>query len=495
MSLLMPSQRNVHSPVSNLDRDVFLSIINLNADLFSDPTPLGDTRRASQVCRDWRDMILDAPSLWGKLIDLDDLAHSTEDWRDTVLQRSGNASLWIKATDQIYHEETHVRQKIYGFLFSVLDKHWGRTEKLVVCVDIRDLDTKLWRSIYRPAPQLRVFDVDLYGTQNRASSTPSFNLLFANNAPLLHTLHVANIKFNPRAPWVTGIRLIHIGPPFTLLEMLSAFKMMPNLETIRIEQVQRPRPDKEEVDHRQCVNLPNLSQIQLYCDFKSTVTLLENITYARGCFLKLTSGNWKQGPFRPLSKFALDYFTARVPTSLSLSVSHYRFSFKDRTENRSPFESFSVSVWFDDLPLPTLATANIIAGFTFPAPVFHFVTQLYLTSLNCSPSEAVHLFFRSLPAVTTLITNEQVIGNFFGLQKGTPDILLPLIEVVKLDTLDFRATSGYLFQFLVARRESGHPILVLDLRDANPDLARSLTYLADFTGMQVLWKRRESTAL
>ncbi|KDR79596.1 hypothetical protein GALMADRAFT_243693 [Galerina marginata CBS 339.88] len=499
MSLLTPSQQNIHVPVLRLHRDVFLSIIKLNADMFSDPsypTALSNTRFASQVCRDWRDMILEAPSLWAKLIDLDNFVYFKDHWWHTVLKRSGNASLWIRATSQIHQARKSVRQKIYGFLFSVLDKHWGRVEELIVCIAVRKLKPQLWRSIsiYRPAPRLQVFDVDFDGIPTGAPSTLTSNTLFADDAPLLHTIHLADIKFNPQATWATNIRSIHIGPPFTLLEMLSAFKMMPQLEDIRVEHVQSPTSDKEEVDRRQLVNLPYLTNLRLFCDFKSGISFLENITHARGCFLTFdTFGNWEQGPFRPLSKVALDYFTTRVPTSIALNVSPYGFSIEDKTDNLGPFQRFSIHIKFGHLRLTTPATGPIVAGFTFPTPVFQFVTQLYLPSLTCSPSETdFHAFFRSLPAVTTLIANEQVIGDFLNMQKETSDILFPLLEVVKLDILNityFRGSSGYLFQFLLARRDLAHPISVLDLREVNSDVAPSLTFLEELTGMQVLWRR------
>ncbi|KDR79587.1 hypothetical protein GALMADRAFT_1364092 [Galerina marginata CBS 339.88] len=483
MSLLIPSQRNIHVPVLRLHRDVFLFIIKLNADMFSNPTALSDARRASQVCGDWRATILEAPSLWGKLLDLDNLVYSADDWRDTVLERSGNASLWIRATRQIFRERTSVQQKIYEFLFSVLDNNWERTEKLVVYLGPQDLNHSSGN----------LFTAQLLGSngaETHRSLPRSSNILFANHAPLLHTFHVAEVKFNLHASWVTNIRSIHIGPPFTLFEMLSVFKMMPHLENISVDEDEFLMSDKKEVDHRQSVNLPNLSRMQLCCDFKSSVTFLENLTHARGCFLELyTFGNWVLGLFQPLSKFALDYFTMHVPTSLSLEVGRIRFSFEDRTDHPAKFQRLSITIGFVGLPLPTPATGPIIAGFTFSMPVFHFVTQLYLPDLDCSPSETDYqAFFRSLPAVTTLVTNEHVIGNFFGMQEESSDS-------VKLDTLDDQGSSGYLFQFLLARRESAHPILVLDLMEINPDdFARALTYPAEFTGMQVLWRRWELLA-
>ncbi len=67
--------------------------------MFADDNALIHTRTASQVCQNWRSLLLAMPSLWGKLLDFDFLAQSTGDryWGEELVKRTGNESiLWIK---------------------------------------------------------------------------------------------------------------------------------------------------------------------------------------------------------------------------------------------------------------------------------------------------------------------------------------------------------------------------------------------------------------
>ncbi|KDR84473.1 hypothetical protein GALMADRAFT_237349 [Galerina marginata CBS 339.88] len=62
----------------------------MNGDMFSNNDALKDTRRTSQVCHRWRQILLEYPLVWGRLIDLNALCKVTvkEEWGNEVLRRS-----------------------------------------------------------------------------------------------------------------------------------------------------------------------------------------------------------------------------------------------------------------------------------------------------------------------------------------------------------------------------------------------------------------------
>ncbi|PPQ75680.1 hypothetical protein CVT26_001858 [Gymnopilus dilepis] len=96
--------------VHKLPHDILLSIFFANANeadiIPSDPEeeewrdpdapqhPLTTTRRSSQVCRAWRELILDSATLWGRLLDLDALhgQRANQQWREQVLRRAGGTA-------------------------------------------------------------------------------------------------------------------------------------------------------------------------------------------------------------------------------------------------------------------------------------------------------------------------------------------------------------------------------------------------------------------
>lgn len=66
-----------NSPIHRLNHDLLLHIFEQNAHMFTDDNALITTRTASQVCQEWRSLLLATPFLWGRLLDFDVLARST----------------------------------------------------------------------------------------------------------------------------------------------------------------------------------------------------------------------------------------------------------------------------------------------------------------------------------------------------------------------------------------------------------------------------------
>ncbi|KJA24789.1 hypothetical protein HYPSUDRAFT_38451 [Hypholoma sublateritium FD-334 SS-4] len=87
------------APIYGVNNDVLLCIFTLNANMFFDRQALHTARATSQVCRQWRDLMLEAPLLWAKLIDMDICDNDGKlDWINEIIRRSGTvAPLWIKA--------------------------------------------------------------------------------------------------------------------------------------------------------------------------------------------------------------------------------------------------------------------------------------------------------------------------------------------------------------------------------------------------------------
>ncbi len=125
----VPSQSTY---IDILDDDALLYIFTMNANMFVDDGALVTTCATSLVCRRWRNLMLDTPSLWAKLIDMGWISCAVEyEFRNELLRRTGTAPLWIKATWIVRIQPANHPQKSANFLFDVLEENWHRTQKLV----------------------------------------------------------------------------------------------------------------------------------------------------------------------------------------------------------------------------------------------------------------------------------------------------------------------------------------------------------------------------
>ncbi|KAF9556089.1 hypothetical protein CPC08DRAFT_107509 [Agrocybe pediades] len=88
--------------------------------------PLNVARHCSQVCRRWRLVYLSSCSIWGRIIDLDSLQQTTDEWRKEVMARTGEALLWVYGEVDDWDES---KQDIPSDL---LKRNWGRIERLLI---------------------------------------------------------------------------------------------------------------------------------------------------------------------------------------------------------------------------------------------------------------------------------------------------------------------------------------------------------------------------
>ena len=113
-------------PIFILNKDILLDIVSMNADMFVDKGALNTTRRTSQVCHAWRNVMLTTSSLWARLIDVDCIPYiRSDEWLHELIRRSGNAPLWIRAST--FRPSTYISE-----LFYVIKDNWHRIQKLVL---------------------------------------------------------------------------------------------------------------------------------------------------------------------------------------------------------------------------------------------------------------------------------------------------------------------------------------------------------------------------
>ncbi|KAF8884287.1 hypothetical protein CPB84DRAFT_158859 [Gymnopilus junonius] len=295
-----------YSPIFRMGRDVLYAIFEWNADMFSDPSALHTTKQASQVCGEWRDILLSSPAIWGRLLDLGVLQWTSRWWRSEILRRSGNgSSLWILGTS--IDEEGNYDTKIKQFMFSIIRDHWQRIEKLVINIEVERIHPSHWQEFYMPAPFLKVFDVVFVGMA--PTSVPFFN----NIAPVLHTFRSQDIKLGSQAAWLSGLRSLKLKDCISVSQLLNALQMMPELSSLVFGNL---IPDNSiSLAHFPSISLPKLNQITFFHDIIECMMLLEHVIPKPGCSLAIydyrlhsRSEIPRNTTFGPLSQIAEAYY-------------------------------------------------------------------------------------------------------------------------------------------------------------------------------------------
>ncbi|KAF8965057.1 hypothetical protein BDZ97DRAFT_811493 [Flammula alnicola] len=244
---------------------------------------LTTTRRTSQVCRYWREVILGSPSLWGRAIDLDHLKQKKPRWRNEVLRRTGDASLFVKGSSV----ETASQA---DFLLSLLDMHWSRIREFYVTFRFEAksiLDDERWGVIQTPAQDLQSFTLVFWRYTPRVLSSTN-KAIFSDNAPSLRKFHCPAVALNLQAPWLSQLRRMELeNPPFTVQELLVKLGEMPLLEYVRLNKGIRATLGDSSLSELPCITLPRLENIVILNTFENGISLLDHISPATGCGLSL----------------------------------------------------------------------------------------------------------------------------------------------------------------------------------------------------------------
>ncbi|KDR70658.1 hypothetical protein GALMADRAFT_880253 [Galerina marginata CBS 339.88] len=490
--------------ISSLHDDIMYEIFLRNITRLHDyDSSLTITRYTSQVCRSWRTLILDRPAIWGRLINYHSLIQKTDHWRDEVLRRSRNSSLWINwvisspnslASGQFPRRGT-------SFFFSILDTHWDRIQHLRIKFRDWDIETGLWQPLLRPAPNLR--SCSLISTRAPVTLfSPSelpFTPIFSNHAPSLYDFATQCFSFSLSTPWLCQLRCLHLPRLFSVFSILSALCSTPLLESLTIENVATdPTHNSSSLPS---ANLPNLAKL---CLTRGELGVLNDImTYIRPadgyvvrCEGEVTSSAFMTGRFKAsfstLSAALRRFLLTHTVTSFEFSLSSTHFMASATTACGT--DKFTITIFYEDFHL-------------FPEDLYHsfpsivsscdlaFVKTLALElhgSLLTHPT-LYFPFFSSLSSVTKLQTGDSTLRIILDMppNPASESIMFPLLDVLSLDDYDGALYDpDLILEFLRRRKESGKPICQLDiglLEDwaENHDMKASLEEL---TGMVLIWR-------
>ncbi|KDR84468.1 hypothetical protein GALMADRAFT_237343 [Galerina marginata CBS 339.88] len=503
----------IETGIHTLPNELLLLIFEMNADMFFNINALKDTHHASLVSQRWRQILVDSPSIWGKLIDLNVLCKDSkvkEDWVNEILRRSEGALLWIRVSISKRQNQS----RAWTFFESLIKNNWTRIQKLVVNIVPLSMDDRStsWQTILQPAPNLETFKVRCYHDSFRDGLDFNFAMkfvsedhllfhsprdhpldLFFNHAPSLREFVATQIYFSLSAPWLSNLRSVFFTSPITLHKTFQAIEQMPLPERLDLKGILYP-PDQPDLPH---LNFPKLTAIAL-SDFLCVCSrVLNHITPAQGCSLSLSvvkdafdrlhnrlTSPVLRDTHQALSKYLKLFYQSHAATRIALCCSSEAFSFTDTTTRfgeNPPFSTvnfaFGPMSFYDDNELT--AFNDLVLAFTFDPASFPRVLTLdldapilsyYTSFLSLSDFSAIEVLQAHESSLTTILelADQKLDPNSRSCSYPFPSLETLRLTGVNPPQSGNKARNSPLSLFLKASRRHGFPIKVLEVYSATP---------------------------
>ncbi|KAF9552561.1 hypothetical protein CPC08DRAFT_714515, partial [Agrocybe pediades] len=498
---------------------------------------LTSTRRSSQVCSHWRQVLLQSPSIWGRVIDLDLFQwQRTGHWMEEVFRRTAESPLHIKGDPR--------RHKV-DYLVDLLDIAWDRVCVLHVhvAVDKQQFD-RISEIVSRPARSLQNFSLDVQVAERSLTDKPAFTVrLFAGEAPFLKRYHhfpVSGTSFIQCPLWLSNLHTIiftgEISPfDFTASQLLRTIKQMLRLEVLRLHFAFPSTDYLDECNDYDRVKLPNLRHIEIFeSDAWPLTKFIDAFEPEPGCGIGVLTRHGSDSIenttrdglvllLKAIYRYSDSYFRLSPPNSVHIEYQPQHLIIRDTSTSKPADLRLSLDIWTtwrqqaDEIAPPAL-TSTELASFLYPPTAegnknyFQGVKQLSLSSY--ADAETIHPSYidllsmlAGLENVETLSISERSLATFNSCIAKLKKIAIPFPSV---RTLQFSSLTGHgdnrsgipnlstklpwdpkeLRSFLGWRRRLGVPIEVLDYTPCQGGHTRDLRFLEEEmqqTGLKVKW--------
>ena len=501
----------VSPPVLMLHDDLLWSIFSWIANMkpprksifFPEPRALTSTCQCSQVCQNWRRILLHASSLWGNVLDLDALSLGNDNWRNEILRRTGISLLSVSGIQQPLGRSKSSRE----FFYSLLEKNWDRIRLLHISHDEQPvnmhgkIDEIRWSRILSfPAKNLESFQLSVSKNAFPSGSPRILRSnsagLFNNSAPMLTEVKTSRVQCS--TSFFSHLRTFSMNfqfSEFNVGEFLNALRKMNLLEELTLTSF-FPCPINQQRNSTP-VFLPRLMNINLNGAFHCTA-ILDNIQPVAGRILELVVNDrtyWEHelwlAALGTICRCSKDHFIT-YPTA-SLCVALWSSCVYTVANPHNNLESFSSNSIF--------ALLRLRASLEFSSP-YNLAPTIYL-QLNIPAGYYGMVLAKNLlsilPSVVMLECEERTIEKLNRipgvdrLMKGLE--ILKLTRMIAYERENFRlftlsnGAPAPLLHFLFKRWETGHPIQLLDLTSCRgiECYPGGMRVLEKLSGLKVIW--------
>lgn len=478
-------------------------------------SPLTITRRTSQVCHMWRDILLRSPLIWARCIDLDDLDQKTDNWRQLVLQRTAETMLCITAV-LAARRMVSERHGLATFLAGILDKSWERIAEIDISIHVEDLkDNRITGPFGRPANSLRVFVIRTIKRRTTFMDLP----LFSGHAPSLVRISLPEFptfQLDMQSPsiFTCCLRYITLDQPIRLIanDFLNAFLRTPLLETLKInianviyeasESHLLPRP-----------TMPRLKSIRAICPTLDIYpAFIDRLIPAVGCALRMIhypdghdefpeSLDSMQHMFQQYADSFFKYGSGQEAINdVGLHVSPFHFLFSCHKEQFEVLVGRSgLNGRFQNLPpviiarlLDTVSTLNIpgtIRQLKLNVNLKYAVSQDVISSFFPSLFQALKTMDWVTCLVISFTDNSTTLKE---LSAPGNDVLFPalktlsLIFLIQTPQVKYTNFEETILKFC-SRRHQSSPVEYLRLETFGQSPWIDMRALDELSGLKVVW--------
>ena len=434
----------------------------------------------THVCRHWRRVALEYPSLWAFIIRL------SARWIGIMLERSKKAALVVRCNISILSPDC--MEQVLSQL--------PRIKVLHLELYAPDINRVLGYLSSQPAPLLQVFKFSVVGDSYRRTTSPISDNIFQGQVPQLRSLELQSCGFSwTSCIFFSGLRnlcLKGIGFPTTLPEFLPALRCMPGLEQLTIERLSVIW-GKDEVSLDRAPLL-QLRSIVLDVTIQTAIALFAHLALPDDVKISLNLTRIKDR-----QSFS-DLFSAmdKVPSKLGpVVLSAYatfsppRFSVQfSKSMKREPLSFWNVLN--DDIRLSIQFSwdSYIANQLSITFDICRMATQSKIRSLSVS-SSSVNLephFWRTgstnLPEVEEIRLTGGFIGGLLAVLKvgGTQsaDIAYQSLRELNVEDVDFLECDTLdLHEIINMRRGLSVPICVLRFMDCRGIMTSDVELLED----------------
>ncbi|KAF4616413.1 hypothetical protein D9613_008246 [Agrocybe pediades] len=485
----------------DLPDDVKWQIFSMNASDHGTPKAdrLRTTRIASQVCRNWRELIMGSSYIWGRLILID--GQQKKAWMKEVIRRAGESKLWVEV--EITSSPTvELPRHLFSTFIGILQKHWDRLEVLEININ-RDFITaifydKIWMHTNRPSPMLRSFAV--HGTE----STPFPQYLFSEHAPQLHSFSSTTFGIPGPFPWLSTIRSLRFFPHSitNLLEILSTTPLLESLQVDEGSNILDPEADTLVISTIPPISLPRLTTIVATVTYNMFIALFNALDVpAASCGIQLLvniPGSFL-GVERVKTEFteALALLMMKVPRPSDDQRRLY-LEIQPSTVNVNFLPVLSLQFqWGIGGPLRGAVSAVVNSFLPYVHGTTHLDARIAAGGSHYAYTDLAPLLL-SMQEVTSIQGDASSLNAFSRIDVeesskasnySGPRVLFPVLEDGQPLGTAFGPSgySGPLLRFLERRKKIGHPISRVCLRITAEEVTKIIESLDKISDLNVKW--------
>lgn len=391
----------------------------------------------THVCRHWRRVALECPSLWAFI-------HTSTSvrWMGIMLERSRKAALVVSCNvttlppdslEQVLSQLPRIK------VLRLHSYHW-------------DFDRTLDHLLSQPAPLLQEFRFTVLGDSLGRTLKPLSDAIFQQRTPQLRSLELMNCSFSWTSCIFSGLRTLCVrGASSTLPELLPALKRMPGLERLALEQLSIISGGSNAFFDR--VPLVRLKSIVFSGTIQTAVALFAHLALPDNVKIALNLAK-VEGP-QSLSdllsamkkspgKFGPVFRSLRTIFWCLKTVVQFSTSIKHR-----PPSTWNASD--DDVPLSIQFQSDSPVAIQPPIlfDICRLVTQGTIRTLSLSSSKDLDQFWRTgsahFPELEEIHVNSSSIEGLFAaletVNTQNADIAYRSLRVLDLENIDI--TRGY----------------------------------------------------